>query len=46
MAEPAGPPHVPVSTHRSAAIVAFGIAAFVWTVWLGGIIASLSDHDL
>lgn len=46
MAEPAGPPLVPVSTHRSAAIVAFGIAAFVWTVWLGGIIASLSDHDL
>jgi uncharacterized membrane protein len=46
MTEPAGPQLVSPSTSRSAAVVFFGLAALVWTVWLGGIASVFSEHEV
>jgi uncharacterized membrane protein len=46
MTEPVAPQLVPTSSHRWRATVFFGLAALVWTVWLGEMMALLSDHDL
>jgi hypothetical protein len=45
MTEPAGPQVAPTS-HRSGAIVFFGVVALLWTVWLGGLVSVASDHEL
>jgi uncharacterized membrane protein len=45
MTEPAGPQLVPTS-HRSGAIAFFGVLALLWTVWLGGLVSVVSDHEL
>jgi uncharacterized membrane protein len=45
MTEPAGPQLVPTS-HRSGAIVFFGVLALLWTVWLGGLVSVASDREL
>jgi uncharacterized membrane protein len=45
MTEPAGPKLVPTS-HRSGAIVFFGVLALLWTVWLGGLVSIASEHEL
>ena len=46
MTEPAGPQLVPTSSHRWRATVFFGLAALVWTIWLGAIVSFSSDHEL
>jgi len=46
MTEPAGPQLVPTSSHRWRATVFFGLAALVWTIWLGAIVSFFSDHEL
>src|SRR5258705_3855757 len=45
MTEPTVPQLVPTS-HRSGAIVFFGVLALLWTVWLGGIVSIASDREL
>ena len=46
MTEPAGPQLVSTSSHRWRATVFFGLAALVWTIWLGAIVSFFSDHEL
>src|SRR3989442_6961533 len=46
MTEPAGPQLVPTSSHRWRATVFFGLAALVWTIWLGAIVSFSSNHEL
>ena len=46
MTEHAGPQLVP-TPHRSAgAILFFGFVSLLWTVWLGGMVSVVSDHQL
>jgi hypothetical protein len=45
MTEPAGP-QLASTSHRSGAIVFFGVLALLWTVWLGGLVRVASDHEL
>jgi uncharacterized membrane protein len=45
MTEPAGPQLVPTSSNGSGATVVFGLAALIWTVWLGAIASAVSEHE-